>query len=182
MLGPVALYNRSLNYLNGDGVAKDEVRAFALNAQSAALDYGDAILAMGWFYVNGVGVDVDVAKAQRWYRKSARKGEARAMFSLGQIAYWNREHDEALVWFTRALRKGHARSGYWIGKLHWHGRGVRKNESRAMALIEAAAAAGDPEANRTLRLFGRPNSFCGREPAAAPRPVTSRRQHARDRA
>jgi TPR repeat protein len=157
---PVALYNLSLDYLNGEGVPRDEKRAFELNARAAALGYGDAVLAMGWFYLNGVGVDRDPHAAERWYRKSAREGEPRAMFSLGQMAYERRDDDEALAWFTRAFAAGHVRSGYWLGKLHWRGRAVSRSRPRAMALFHQAAAGGAREARRTLQLLSRPISTC----------------------
>jgi TPR repeat protein len=57
---PVWLYNRSLEYLAGKGVAKDERQAFVLNREAAEKGYGDAVLAMGWFYLNGAGVAVDL--------------------------------------------------------------------------------------------------------------------------
>ena len=53
----ITLYNSSLDYLGIGGHPIDEPRAFKLNAQAAALGYRDAILAMGWFYVGGRGVE-----------------------------------------------------------------------------------------------------------------------------
>jgi hypothetical protein len=77
------LYNESLNSLQGHGVANDERRAFALNAEAADGGHADAVLAMGWFYLNAVGIERNVDRARKWYRKSARRREPRAMFSLG---------------------------------------------------------------------------------------------------
>ena len=81
------LYNESLDLLRGDGVAEDPKRAFHLNADAARGGHADAVLAMGWFYLNGVGTGRDIERAKKWYRESARRGEPKAMFSLGQIAY-----------------------------------------------------------------------------------------------
>jgi hypothetical protein len=47
---------------------------------------------MGWFLLNGYGVAKDLAAAESWYRKAARQGDARAMFSLGQMAYDARDY------------------------------------------------------------------------------------------
>jgi uncharacterized protein len=107
-----SLYAQSLDYLLGAGVAKDERRAFDLNAEAAELGYSDAILAMGWFYLSGVGVAPDCEQARRWYRDSARRSDNRAMFSLGGIAYTDDDYTEALVWFKRASDAGHYRSIY----------------------------------------------------------------------
>src|SRR5262245_25531929 len=158
MPGPASLYNRSLAYLDGKGVAKDEAKAFSLNAEAAQLRYREAVLAMGWFYLNGVGVERDLEKAQSWYRKSARHGDVRAMFSLGQMAYDQRSYGDALAWFTRAAEKGHPRSLYWLGKLHWHGRGVTQNKRQGMAFFQQAARKKVREAQRTLRFLSKPRT------------------------
>jgi len=94
---------------------------------------------MGWFYLNGVGVERDVEQARRWYKKSARQGDSRAMFSLGQMAYDEQDFADAQVWFRRANEKGHARSLFWLGKLYWRGNGVPKDRKQAMELFQNAA-------------------------------------------
>jgi TPR repeat protein len=147
------LYNESLDLLQGQGVARDEKRSFALNAEAAKGGHADAVLAMGWFYLNGVGVDRDADKAKRWYRDSARRGEPRAMFSLGQIAYDERDFSDALRWFTRASEAGHGRSLYWLGKLYWRGHGVQRDQKQARRLFHEAATRKVAEAQRLLRFW-----------------------------
>jgi TPR repeat protein len=148
---PAHLYNRSLECLEGRGVAEDSVRAFQLCEQAAAAGYRDAVLAMGWHYLNGVGVAADGESAQRWYQRSARQGEPRAMFSLGQIAYAAGNPESAMTWFERASECDHARSLYWIAKLLWRGHGTERDRSKAVTLLQQAAGRRDPEARRFLR-------------------------------
>jgi len=145
------LYNRSLQLLDGLRVKRDEPRAFELCAQAAAVGYRDAVLAMGWHYLNGVGVEADLDQAERWYTKSARQGEPRAMFSLGQIAYEVGDVAAAMTWFERASERNHARSLYWMAKLFWRGHGVECDRRKSMKLFQDAAARRDPEARRFLR-------------------------------
>jgi TPR repeat protein len=142
-------YNHSLRLLDND-----ECEAFRLNQEAAQEGMHDAVLAMGWFYLNGVGVEIDEEAALRWYRKSARQGDARAMFSLGQIAYSRKDYAEALLWFTRAADKGHYRSEFWIGKLYWRGQGVSQDRRAAYKHFARAAAKKLPEAQRALRYLG----------------------------
>ncbi len=149
----VSLYNESLDYLQGHGVTKDPKRAFALNFEAAQAAYADAVLAMGWFYLNGVGVSRDIERARSWYRDSARRGEPRAMFSLGQIAYDEGDHSDALVWFKRASDAGHHRSLYFIGKHYWRGHGVEEDRKEAMRYFHRAAKHKVGEAQRALRLL-----------------------------
>jgi TPR repeat protein len=152
------LYNESLDLFLGDGVAKDERRAFALNAEAAHGGYSEAVLAMGWFFLNGVGVERDVDQATKWYRKSARRGEPKAMFSLGEIAYRDEDFPEALAWFSRASEAGHVRSLYWLGKLYWRGQGVGQDKKQARRLLHRAASSKVIEAQRVLKFWGRRSS------------------------
>ena len=151
----IRLYNDSLKLLHGQGAVKDESRSFKLNEEAATAGYGDAVLAMGWFYLNGVGVQRSVAEAKKWYRKSARQGEPKAMFSLGQIAYEDRDFSGALTWFNRAISAGHARSLYWLGKLYWRGHGVVQDKKQANRLFHQAASKKLKEAQKVLRFLGR---------------------------
>ncbi len=151
----IRLYNASLDYLGDAGNPADYARAFALNAQAAELRFPDAVLAMGWFYLNGRGVARDLDRAQQWYRRSARDGEPSAMFSLGQIAYEAGGYSDARRWFERAGHHGHSRSLYWLGKLSWRGHGVPRDHSAAYAFFHRAARAHDPEAIRALRFLSR---------------------------
>ena len=148
-----SLYCRSCDYLFGRGVTADDHRAFSLNAEAADGGHGDAVLAMGWFYLNGVGVERSVERARKWYRDSARRGDIRAMFSLGQIACAERDYSDALTWFRRASDAGHHRSLYFIGRLYWRGHGVGLNRKEAMSYFHRAAAYKVKEAQRVLRFM-----------------------------
>jgi uncharacterized protein len=152
---PSHLYNRSLESLTGQRAREDAHKSFMLNSQAAESGMRDAVLAMGWFYLNGVGVERDAEQARRWYRKSARQGDSRAMFSLGQMAYDEQDFADAQVWFRRASEKGHARSSFWLGKLYWRGNGVPKDRKQAMELFQNAAGNKVPEARRALRFLSR---------------------------
>jgi tetratricopeptide (TPR) repeat protein len=143
---PLRIYNNSVELLD-----RDDSEAFRLNHLAAQAGNHDAVLAMGWFYLNGVGVEADERAAVLWYRKSARQGDPKAMFSLGQIAYLRGEFAEALTCFERAAGKGHQRSNFWIGKMYWRGNGVAKNQKVAKNYFARAASGKVQEAKRTLR-------------------------------
>jgi TPR repeat protein len=143
---PLRAYNDSVALLD-----RDEGEAFRLNYLAAQAGMHDAVLAMGWFYLNGVGVEADKQASVHWYKKSARQGDPKAMYSLGEIAYFNGEFAEALTWFERAASKGHQRSNFWIGKMYWRGKGVAKDQSVARDYFARAASGKVPEARRALR-------------------------------
>ena len=143
-----APYNRSLRLVDND-----DAEAFRLNRLAAEDGMHDAVLAMGWSYLNGVGVKADENEAIRWYRMSARQGEPRAMFSLGYIAYFRKDYSEALTWFERALNNQHHRSNYWIGKMYWRGQGVERDRKRAQSYFAQAAQRKVKEAQRAIRFL-----------------------------
>ncbi len=149
-------YYRSISLLDGKGVAVDFAGSFSLNLRAAERVHHDAVLAMGWFYLNGIGVEEDLVLARKWYRKSARSGEKKAMFSLGVVAVQLRDYAEAHRWFKRAANAGHHRSLCWLGKLHWHGHGTPASRLEAMRFFHMADGKKDPEARRILRFFSRP--------------------------
>jgi len=160
------LYNRSLEHLGIDGHARDDAEAFKLNREAALLGHYDAILAMGWFHLNGYGVEKNLKLAEYWYGRSAKGGESRAMFSLGLMAYDALAYTHAKRWFLRATDHGHVRSFYWLGKLAWRGHGVPQCRSEAFVLFHRAARGRDPEAIRALRFLSRKHAKT--EPVVAP--------------
>lgn len=104
--------------------------------------------------VAGTHLKKGLAREQSWYwyRKSARQGEPRAMFSLGYLCYIEGDYTEANTWFSRAVGLGHDRSLYWMAKLLWKGRGVVEDQKRARALIEQASKVNVPAPlTRTFR-------------------------------
>jgi len=132
-------YNHSLDLLNGNKHEKNIEESFKHNEIAAKDGHHDATLAMGWYYLNGYGIKQDVSTAIKWYKKSARQKEPKAMFSLGQIAYFDKDYATAHKWFEAAKNHGHIRSIYWIGKLYWRGHGVNKDKELAEKYFQNAA-------------------------------------------
>lgn len=170
------LYNESLALLEGKGIQKNEQRSFEINCRAAGEGHADATLAMGWFYINGVGVERSISDAITWYRRSARRGESRAMFSLGFIAYEQKDWAEALTWFRRAADAGHHRSLFWLGMLHWRGRAVAQSRSEAMRLIHLAAQKKVPDATRALRWLTALNKIPKTKPSTKTKTARHRSQ------
>jgi len=145
----------SVAYLNGKGVPQDVQKSFALNAEVARQGFRDAVLAMGWYYLGGVGVARDYAKAKKWYLRSARHGEPKAMFSLGRIFYMEQDFAASLIWFNRAAEAGHARSIYWIAKHYWYGQGLQEDKKEAVRLFHLAAGQKVIAARRIVKYLSR---------------------------
>lgn len=149
------LYYQSVDFIGVNGHLIDYKRAFDLNMEAAYGGYPDAILVMGWFYLNGCGCSENLPEAKYWYRRSARLGEPKAMFSLGEIACIEGVFETAYYWFELAHKHGHTHSLYWLGKLYWRGQGVPCNRAKSLQLIEQAAHANDSKAKRFTRFRNR---------------------------
>lgn len=166
------LYNESLKFIGvGGGYPIDYKRARELTHEAALGGFPDAILAMGWFCLNGCGGAKNVSSAKYWYRRSARRGEPMAMYSLGEVAYIEKSYEAAHYWFELARKHGHVRSLYWLGKLYWRGQGVTRDRVKALHLFEQAAHGNAYEAKRLMRFRNRrrykPDSAQGDAPRAA---------------
>lgn len=84
-----------LRYLNGDGVAKNDVAAFMWIRRAAE---------------QGRGVAQDHNEAVKWFRKAAEQGDASAQYNLG-VAYARgdgveKNEAEALKWIRTAAKEG----------------------------------------------------------------------------
>ncbi len=152
-------YNKSLDALHGNHMPQDLDLSFRLNQEAAEEGHKDAILAMGWFYLNSTpSIPRNVAKAKEWYKKSARLGEPRAMYSLGETAFYEDDYTTAKAWFLRALDKEHVGSHYMLGKMYWKGLGVSEDRKMARKHITEAATKGYKKASRVIRFITRKKS------------------------
>ena len=80
-------------YLNGTGVAKDQVEAGKWYRKAAEQNDVVAQNNLGVCYANGVGVAKDPVEAVKWYRKAAKQNDAKAQYNLG-VRY---EHGEGVA-------------------------------------------------------------------------------------
>lgn len=97
-------------YALGEGVPKDEVKAFEMYDRAAKLNYRDAILKLGDAYKFGIGMERNPMKSYRFYRQAASVGSRDAMLALvenyrcgvGKSPDKKYEH----IWRQRAIHEG----------------------------------------------------------------------------
>ena len=140
-------------YLNGEGVAKEDVtealkwfrKAAKKNNRFAQCNLGD--------YYYGQGGEKNVDEALAWYRKSADNNYYYAQYMLGKDYYWNfkhRDYSEALTWFLKAAEQGHDESQYYLGLCYRHELGVNRNFTEAVKWFRKAAEQGNEKAQKEL--------------------------------
>jgi len=77
-----ALYLLATLYRIGDGVGRDNERAFELTHRSAMLGNMEAQFSLGRMYLSGRGVEASAADAKAWMAKAAEAGHAGATEAL----------------------------------------------------------------------------------------------------
>ena len=145
-------------YYNGEGVEKDEVKAFEWYKKAAEQGHISAQYNVGVCYDNGEGVEKDKRKAFGWYERAAEQGHVEAQYNLGVCYEYGRgvEKDKrkAFGWYERAAEQGLAEAQYNLGVCYEYGRGVEKDENKAFEWYEKAAEQGHVEAAQRYWYLG----------------------------
>jgi TPR repeat protein len=165
----LALWKLAEIYAQGDGVARDDAKAFRL-FQRLASEHAEtspqgryarivsgAFLALGNYYVSGVkdGVRPDARRAVELFRHAATYfGDAEAQYSLGRIyldgTLGSSSPKQAVRWLVLAAKKDHSGAQALLGSLLWQGRGVEKRPERGLAWLAIAKAQADAGAQNWI--------------------------------
>ena len=117
----VAQYELAVKYQNGDGVSRNDGRAFEWFRKAAEQGNPAAQNALGIAYSTGAGTAQDKEEALRWYQKAAQQGYAAALFNVG-TAYYNgdgtaRDLIKAYAWFLLAKEAGNTPAHEAVARL-----------------------------------------------------------------
>ena len=103
--------------------------------------------ALGWEYMNGIGVERDQAEGIKWYRKAVAQGSAEAEWYLADCyARGNGvEQDiaEAIKLYRKSAEQGYAVAEHDLGVCYEKGNGVLKDYVEAFRWYSKAAEQGD---------------------------------------
>ncbi len=105
---------------------------------------GDATaeLDLGYLYENGLGVPLDVTKAEEYYQKASAQGLSRADTCLGLMLLWGTHgaHDvpRGVELLKRADAAGDKYASYYLGYLYEQGGAVPKDAAEAARYKERA--------------------------------------------
>ena len=131
----------------------DEVRALA--EQGVA----EAQSALGYAYLEGLGVPQNDAQAAQWYQLAADQGYAAAQFSLGRMYDDGRgvpqDDAEAVRLYRFAADQGHVDAQVNLGVMYDTGEGVPQDYAEAVRWYRLAADQGDAQAQFNLGVMHR---------------------------
>ena len=134
-------------------LAQEPQRSIAdLKTAASAGDVG-AQFALGEAYRTGTGIAADRDQAITWYRRAADRGDNRAADALGFLLFTKGDRKTAIPLLQISAGRGDPRALYVLGTAHFNGDYVPKDWPRAYAEMRRAAAAGLPQAARSLALM-----------------------------
>jgi len=98
-------------YNNGQGVPRDDAKAFKWFSKAAEQGDDDGQYNLGVMYNNGQGVQQSYAEAIKWFRKAAEQGYVHGQYRLG-VMYENglgvtQDYVLAHMWHNLAAAKGY---------------------------------------------------------------------------
>ena len=128
----------------------DTTGAVAIWRPLAEKGDADAAFNLGQAYRLGRGVKLDLAQAQSWLDRAARKGHIDAQTTLGLLLFQNGNQTAAMRWLNGAAEAGEPRALLMVGTALYNGDGVTKDPVKAYAYVSRAAAQGLAPAKATL--------------------------------
>lgn len=145
---PLAQYNLSLLVLSGLGTDRNPEEAFALCTKAANHEqFAQAICNLGWFYLEGIGVEKDETKASELFYKALDLNLPEAALMVGEcyqrgVAGHAASADNAVRCYEAAANAGNTRAMYQAGLLYWDEAEALHDKAKAMEWIEKAADGG----------------------------------------
>jgi TPR repeat protein len=145
-------------------------RAIAYYKKAAELGYKTAMLDLGAAYVDGRGVERDIAKAMEWYKKGWDPEDAASCMCMGSMNRYDYLQDgtevpttdpariaDALYYFQLGAKLNDSDCLYELGEMYLAGTGVEKSEQKAFALFSEAADFAESELlnDRSAMLYWR---------------------------
>ncbi len=129
-------------------------QAFALVTENAQKGDPRAMLTLGAFYEQGVGVPRNYIFAMQWYQKAADAGLAEGQYNLGvcyEIGMGNAgDLKKAVQFFEKAADQGLTPAMHKLASMYFSGTGVSQSNSRGLAWLNKASESGDPDAANRL--------------------------------
>ncbi len=147
---PVAQWKLGRMYAAGDGVPRDDLRAFNYFSEIAnthpddapgtpqASFVANAFVALGHYYLTGIPntrVTADSDRAREMFDYAASYfGDADAQYELGRLYLNDKPSDphQAARWFLLAATKGHCRAEVALGDMLFQGRAVPRQAARGL--------------------------------------------------
>ena len=112
----------------------DAAGAVAIWRPLAEKGDADAAFNLGQAYRLGKGVPLDLAQAQSWLERAARKGHVDAAATVGLLLFQNGNRVSGMRWLKAAAEAGEPRALLMVGTAMYNGDGVAEDPVTAYAM------------------------------------------------
>lgn len=143
-----AQFQRAIQLIKSSSEA-DQTEAREIFQWCAQQGHSASCVNVGITYEDGVGGDVDLAQAERWYRQAADAGNASGKYHLGVLLYRLDKSDEAVRLLREAASEGRVPAEIWLGVAKEEGVGCERDVGAAIEIYRTFA---DQSSLATLRL------------------------------
>lgn len=152
------LYDKGVRLAHAEGVEKNEIAAFGMISNAAAIGLSAACHDMAAFHAEGIGCVSNLAMAVAWGRKAARQGDAEAQSWLGYlllpgVCSLPADPVQAAQWNGKAAAQGEVPAMLNLGLQYVKGVGVPLDLPQAFSQFSAAAARGNTDALTMLGMM-----------------------------
>jgi TPR repeat protein len=142
---PEALYDRGMDAITGVGPSRNDSQGIDYFRHSAAIGYGPAQIALGYYYETGTFLTRDPSQAIDLYRKAAQQGDPLAGWLVGRLYFLGTagvgDREAARKWLKLSADQNNAYGAYYLGRLM-----MDKDYTKAPALFKIGADQGLPQA------------------------------------
>lgn len=113
---------------------------------------GDSFYNVGIMYRDAVGYERNLGYAAYWFKLSAERGYAEAMFALGELSYFGgtdypKNFNAALYWWQKGIDAGEVNSLMRVADLYIKGVELPRDLFAAQKYLSIARQSGHPEAD-----------------------------------
>lgn len=185
---PIALWQLGIMYENGEGVERDQVKAFGYfsriandnaNTPPHSLEadiVAQSFVKVGDYYRDGLpgaGIQVDSRRSRALLLHAASYfGDADAQYRVGRLYLDDQPGEDSLQgarWLALAARKGHAPAQAKLGDLLFNGEGIDPQPVEGLMWLTVAQhhALGTPEELAIIELLNRAMSVASPEQRSA---------------
>ena len=133
------------------GLTKDDpAAALAIHLELAEGGSAFSMLRAGWHYLNGYGTERDPAAAEEFFRRALCAGSWRATIRYASLLFKRGAHDAWPSTLGDGVDRGFIPSFFWLAWYSYKRSPSARTAREVRHLLEAAAAAGHPEARLTM--------------------------------
>ena len=138
-----------LMYAKGEGVLRDDNKAFEWYFKAAGQGHTRAEEILRWTHGTGKAVPQDDKKTVEWYSKAAEYGVVDAQYNLATIYQEGKnvpkDYKKAYKWDIKAAEQGNGQAQFNLGWMYAMGKGVLRDYVLAHMFCNISVANGGEE-------------------------------------